>query len=153
MYHANKLSLNPSHTFLKSLVFACGVRKVWSRELKDIESHAKQIAHIRGILTDLGMKGRFSLEQARAIKEKRELQQEIGICFNSSLESRVLMVIVEEVREFAAKHAGEGRPKRAASTSKATVSADTDSQEESDEEEVTGPSRRKKVCELLTLNY
>ena len=37
-----------------------------------------QIRHIKQILTDLGMKGRMSLEKAKAIKEQRELAQEMG---------------------------------------------------------------------------
>ncbi|KAG8719882.1 hypothetical protein FRC08_001806 [Ceratobasidium sp. 394] len=37
----------------------------------------QQIAHLRSILTDLGMNSRPSMEQARAIKIRRELAQEI----------------------------------------------------------------------------
>jgi hypothetical protein len=39
---------------------------------------SQQIAHLRKILTDLGMGSRPSLEQARAIKVRRELAQELG---------------------------------------------------------------------------
>ena len=53
------------------------MRKVWSKEFKDLDS-SQQIKRLREILADLGMTGRLSLEQAKAIKEKRELAQELG---------------------------------------------------------------------------
>ena len=40
-------------------------------------SSTKQIFHLRGILHSLGMKGRFSAEKAKRIKEERELQEEL----------------------------------------------------------------------------
>jgi hypothetical protein len=58
---------------------ACGVRKQWTRELNGLSTSA-QIAHIRKTLNDLGMVGRMSLEQAREIRAKRELAQELGAC-------------------------------------------------------------------------
>ncbi|KAH9986655.1 hypothetical protein BJV74DRAFT_885881 [Russula compacta] len=61
---------------LKSLVVACGVRKQWTRELDGLDTSA-QIAHIRKILSDLGMAGRLSMEQAREIRAQRELAQEL----------------------------------------------------------------------------
>jgi len=61
---------------LKSLVVACGVRKQWARELDGMNVNA-QIAHIRKILSDLGMVGRPSMEQAREIRAQRELAQEL----------------------------------------------------------------------------
>ncbi|KAJ3794392.1 hypothetical protein GGU11DRAFT_320091 [Lentinula aff. detonsa] len=64
---------------LKSLVNACGVRKVWSKVFKDInDSPSKQIALLRKILADLGMTGRLSLEQAKTIKERREFASELA---------------------------------------------------------------------------
>jgi hypothetical protein len=56
---------------------ACGVRKAWAKEFKDLERPSQQIARLREILKDLGMEGRFSIAQAREIKEKRELAQEL----------------------------------------------------------------------------
>ncbi|KAI9456107.1 hypothetical protein F5148DRAFT_1324351 [Russula earlei] len=61
---------------LKSLVVACGVRKQWARELDGLNANA-QITYIRKILRDLGMVGRLSLEQAREIRARRELAQEL----------------------------------------------------------------------------
>ena len=57
---------------------ACGVRKVWSKEFKDLDRPSEQIRRLRQILTDLGMSGRMSMEQAKAIKERREFAQELG---------------------------------------------------------------------------
>jgi len=62
---------------LKSLVVACGVRKQWARELAGMDTTNVQIAHIRKILSDLGMVGRMSMEQAREIRAQRELAQEL----------------------------------------------------------------------------
>ncbi|KAH8116380.1 hypothetical protein DFH11DRAFT_1580214 [Phellopilus nigrolimitatus] len=110
---------------LKSLMVACGVRKMWSKELKDCDTPAKQIAHLRGLLTELGMKGRFSLEQAKAIKEKRELAREM-----------------EDVREFAQKYTG-GRPKRSGAAQGKPAGKDEESNgEESDIEDAGASSIR-----------
>ena len=57
---------------------ACGVRKVWSKEFKDLDKPSDQIRRLRQILTDLGMTGRMSMEQAKAIKQKREFEKELG---------------------------------------------------------------------------
>ncbi|KAI0259421.1 hypothetical protein BC834DRAFT_846777 [Gloeopeniophorella convolvens] len=62
---------------LKSFVVACGVRKQWTREFSGMSALSAQIAHVRRMLTDLGMVGRPSMEQARAIREKREMAQEL----------------------------------------------------------------------------
>lgn len=58
---------------------ACGVRRVWAKEFKDLERPSDQIKRLKQILADLGMTGRMSLEQAKAIREKRELAQELGM--------------------------------------------------------------------------
>ncbi|KAJ7935495.1 hypothetical protein B0H13DRAFT_478154 [Mycena leptocephala] len=62
---------------LKSLVLACGVRRVWAKVFKDVDSPSQQIRILKETLADLGMSGRMSLEQAKVIKEKRELAQEL----------------------------------------------------------------------------
>ncbi|KAI0766157.1 hypothetical protein BD413DRAFT_156501 [Trametes elegans] len=80
---------------LKSLVVACGVRKVWSKEFKDLEKPADQIRRLRQMLTDLGMTGRMSLEQAKAIRAKREFDKEL-----------------EDVQEFANKMAPSSSTRR-----------------------------------------
>lgn len=67
---------------MQSLVLACGVRKVWSKLFKDLDSR-QQISKLKAMLADLGMTGRLSLEKAKEIRAKREFQQELGACFVS----------------------------------------------------------------------
>ena len=57
---------------------ACGVRKQWAREFRGLDRPAEQIHRLKQILADLGMSGRMSLEQAKVIRAKRELAQELG---------------------------------------------------------------------------
>ncbi|PAV20071.1 hypothetical protein PNOK_0500500 [Pyrrhoderma noxium] len=114
----NKEELSPQEEQikkLKSLVVACGVRKVWSKELKGCDTPSSQIAHLRKLLADLGMTGRYSLSQAEAIRAKRELAKEM-----------------EEVKEFAERF-----------TSKKTKVVDEE-EEVSSEESVQGAKRRPK---------
>lgn len=63
---------------LKSLVFKCGVRKNWSKELPSTMSSSEQISHLKTVLGSLGMTGRFSVEKAKKIKEERELREELA---------------------------------------------------------------------------
>jgi len=62
---------------LKSLVHACGVRKVWSKEFQNLDKPLQQIKRLKEILAELGMDGRPSMEKAKAIKEKRDLAKEL----------------------------------------------------------------------------
>jgi len=62
---------------VQSLVLACGVRKVWSKLFQGMDN-SQQIRKLKEMLTELGMSGRMSLEQAKSIKAKRELAQELG---------------------------------------------------------------------------
>ncbi|KAL1747880.1 hypothetical protein HDZ31DRAFT_80165 [Schizophyllum fasciatum] len=104
---------------LKSFVVACGVRKVWSKVFKDANADkpADQIRVLRKMLADLGMTGRLSLEQAKTIKEKRELAQEL-----------------EDVQEFAAKM--NGRSSRSASKkAKAVKAASSDEERDASDDD------------------
>ncbi|KAL5513114.1 hypothetical protein ACEPAH_3512 [Sanghuangporus vaninii] len=107
---------------LKSLVVACGVRKVWSKELRDCETPASQIAHLRNLLSSLGMRGRFSLEQAKLIKRKRDLEKEMA-----------------DVQEFAQRYA-EDRPKSSGQEPSVVDVSD----EDKEENEIGETSRRPK---------
>lgn len=62
----------------QSFVVACGVRKQWAREFKDLTLPSEQIKRLREILAELGMEGRLSMEKAKEIKTKRELAKELG---------------------------------------------------------------------------
>ncbi|KIY70533.1 hypothetical protein CYLTODRAFT_408767 [Cylindrobasidium torrendii FP15055 ss-10] len=63
---------------LKSYVSACGVRKPWKTLFKDADTASRQIPIVQNVLRELGMTGRFSLEQAKRIKEKRELEEDVA---------------------------------------------------------------------------
>lgn len=69
---------------------ACGTRKVWSKVFQGLDSPQQQIRKLKEMLSDLGMTGRMSLEQAKAIKEKRELAQELGTLYCSLYRFRAL---------------------------------------------------------------
>ncbi|KAJ7071849.1 hypothetical protein B0H15DRAFT_957472 [Mycena belliarum] len=103
---------------LKSLVLACGVRRVWAKVFKDVDKPSQQIQMLREILTELGMSGRMSLEQAKAIKARRELAKEL-----------------EDVQAFAA---AATRPKSAPA-----VQEEKEEDESSEEEELERPAKRK----------
>ncbi len=64
--------------FAQSFVLACGVRKVWAKVFQGMDQPSQQIKKLKEILADLGMTSRMSLEQAKAIRAKRELAQELG---------------------------------------------------------------------------
>lgn len=80
------------------------------------------------MLAELGMSGRMSMEQAKAIKEKREFAQEL-----------------EDIQDFEKKVVGgsEGRPSRKKlGSTKGTESSDED---ESDDDEDEGQPRKKRT--------
>ncbi|KAG8898668.1 hypothetical protein FRB99_007235 [Tulasnella sp. 403] len=108
---------------LKSFVLACGIRKKWAKELEGLNS-SQQVTRLRGILADLGMTGRLSLEKAAKIKEKRDFEQEM-----------------EDVLEFDAKING---PRASRSSSKKDKPKQSD-EDESDKEASPGPSRGRKA--------
>lgn len=63
---------------LQSQLVKCGVRKIWAFELKQYGDDSKaKIGHLKAMLRDIGMTGRFSDQRAREIKELRELQADV----------------------------------------------------------------------------
>ncbi|KAH6847715.1 hypothetical protein B0I37DRAFT_354417 [Chaetomium sp. MPI-CAGE-AT-0009] len=64
---------------LQSHLSKCGVRKVWGAEFKrhGADTPKAKIRHLKGMLADVGMPGRFSEAKAREIKEMRELQADL----------------------------------------------------------------------------
>ncbi|KAI9137655.1 hypothetical protein BKA69DRAFT_1096730 [Paraphysoderma sedebokerense] len=62
---------------LKKYINACGVRKIWSKELAGLTSGKQIIEKLSSILRELGIDGRPSLEKAKKIREKRELEAEV----------------------------------------------------------------------------
>lgn len=62
---------------LQGWLVKCGVRKLWGKELKPYESPKAKIKHLKDMLADAGMSGRYSIEKASQIKEERELKADI----------------------------------------------------------------------------
>lgn len=62
---------------LQSWLIKCGIRKLWGKELKPYDSSKAKIKHLKHMLAEAGMTGRYSLEKANQIKEERELKADI----------------------------------------------------------------------------
>jgi hypothetical protein len=62
---------------LQGWLVKCGIRKLWGKELKPYETPKAKIIHLRDMLADAGMTGRYSIEKANQIKEARELAADI----------------------------------------------------------------------------
>ena len=62
---------------LQGWLVKCGIRKLWGKELQPYETPQAKIKHLRNMLSDAGMTGRYSLEKANQIKEARELAADI----------------------------------------------------------------------------
>jgi hypothetical protein len=62
---------------LQSWLLKCGIRKVWSKELATYSTPKSKITHLKQMLKDIGMEGRFSAEKAKRIKEDRELKADL----------------------------------------------------------------------------
>lgn len=88
---------------LQGQLVKCGIRKIWGIELKQYgdDSRAK-VGHLKKMLSDIGMSGRFSEARAKEIKEQREL-----------------MADLQAVQEMDNLWGGAGGPRGRASRSKA----------------------------------
>ncbi|PGG99944.1 hypothetical protein GX51_06050 [Blastomyces parvus] len=64
---------------LQGQLVKCGIRKMWFRELAPYDTPRAKVKHLRQMLKDAGMDGRFSLEKAKAIREARELQADLEV--------------------------------------------------------------------------
>ena len=62
---------------LQGWLIKCGIRKMWYKELAPFESPKAKIRHLKEMLADAGMTGRFSMEKASEIREARELQADL----------------------------------------------------------------------------
>ena len=62
---------------LQSWLVKCGIRKIWSKELAKCDSSKEKIKHLKAMLSDAGMDGRYSDEKAAKIKEKREFAKDL----------------------------------------------------------------------------
>jgi len=106
---------------LQGWLVKCGIKKLWGKELAPYSTPREKIAHLKTMLRDAGMDGRYSVEKARQIKEARELAADL-----------------EAVKDFderwgrkgAEEHDGAGTRKRGAARLLVHFSDDDD--EESD---------------------
>ena len=62
---------------LQGWLVKCGIRKLWGKELKPYDTPKAKIKHLRDMLSEVGMTGRYSQEKANQIKEDRELAADI----------------------------------------------------------------------------
>ncbi|KAJ5594187.1 Transcriptional regulator [Penicillium hispanicum] len=62
---------------LQGWLVKCGIRKMWWRELQPYETSKAKIKHLKQMLEEAGMKGRYSLEKARQIRDERELKADL----------------------------------------------------------------------------
>lgn len=117
---------------LQGWLVKCGIRKVWSKELAGCDTSKDKIRHLKAMLKDVGMEGKFSVEKAARIKEQREFAKD-------------LEAIQEGERLWGKTEEGgnNGRPKRRAAraTQKIVVeeseddSGESEHRKESDEDQ------------------
>ena len=73
-------STDPDHEEIKRLqgwLVKCGIRKMWWKELQPYETSKAKIRHLKEMLAEAGMSGRYSLEKASQIREERELKADL----------------------------------------------------------------------------
>jgi hypothetical protein len=131
---------------LQGQLVKCGVRKIWGIELKKYggDSRAK-IRHLREMLREVGMDGRFSEAKAREIKERRELIGELEA--------------VNEMNELWGIDAPKGRASRSKAARKSLKEESDDDEEdpkvEDNKEEATkvktNPRASKRMADLAFL--
>lgn len=62
---------------LQSQLVKCGIRKMWFKELSPYPTPKSKIKHLKQLLADAGMTGRFSEAKAEQIREERELRADL----------------------------------------------------------------------------
>ena len=62
---------------LQGWLIKCGIRKMWYKELAPYDTAKAKIKHLKEMLTDAGMTGRYSKEKADQIREERELKADL----------------------------------------------------------------------------
>ncbi|KAK3672167.1 hypothetical protein LTR78_007920 [Recurvomyces mirabilis] len=98
---------------LQGWLVKCGIRKVWGKELAKCDTSKAKIKHLRSLLEDAGMTGRYSAEKAKQIKESRELAAEIEAAneFNDQWGQKK-GEIQEESEESAVEEEIKARPRK-----------------------------------------
>lgn len=62
---------------LQGWLVKCGIRKMWWKELQPYDTPKAKIRHLKDMLSDAGMAGRYSNEKAIEIRESRELKADL----------------------------------------------------------------------------
>ncbi|KAL6721186.1 hypothetical protein ACLMJK_000288 [Lecanora helva] len=62
---------------LQGWLVKCGIRKMWFKELAPYDSSKAKINHLKEMLAEAGMTGRYSEAKAEQIKEERELKADL----------------------------------------------------------------------------
>ncbi|KAL1595125.1 hypothetical protein SLS60_009812 [Paraconiothyrium brasiliense] len=62
---------------LQGWLVKCGIRKVWGKELAKCDTPKDKIRHLKAMLKDAGMDGKYSVEKAAKIKEQREFAKDL----------------------------------------------------------------------------
>ena len=62
---------------LQGWLVKCGIRKVWGKELARFDGTKEKIKHLKQMLSDAGMTGRYSQDKANQIREERELKADL----------------------------------------------------------------------------
>jgi len=62
---------------LQGWLVKCGIRKMWYKELQPYDTPKAKIRHLKEMLSDAGMDGRYSNEKASQIREERELKADL----------------------------------------------------------------------------
>jgi len=121
---------------------------------QNLDTPQQQIKKLKEILTDLGMTGRMSMEQAKAIKEKRELAQELRTLI-SLLNSICWWRLSEDVVEFASKVTGQtSRSQKESSDGRPSKGADeSEKGQESPSEDEENAAPKKSVCIIFHLPF
>ncbi|KAA8566099.1 hypothetical protein EYC84_008703 [Monilinia fructicola] len=120
---------------LQSQLVKCGIRKIWAFELKKCETENEKIKHLKNMLTEVGMTGRFSEGRAREIKEMRELQADL-----------------EAVKEGEKKHGAWAEIESSEDDTKSkSGSLKGDEDESEDEEDVAISARARRKNDLAFL--
>ena len=77
---ASAKDVGPDEAEIKRLqgwLVKCGIRKLWYKELAPYDSPKAKIKHLKDMLKDAGMDGRYSVEKAKSIKDARELAADL----------------------------------------------------------------------------
>ena len=75
-----EMSADPDAEEIKRLqgwLVKCGIRKMWYKELKPYDTPKAKVRHLKEMLAEAGMTGRYSVEKASQIREERELKADL----------------------------------------------------------------------------